>query len=45
MENNLENDIYNNEIINYISDFYNLNLTVFDYNKSSYMSSIEYNVP
>ena len=43
MENNLENDIYNNEIINYISDFYNLNLIVFDYNKSSYISSIEYN--
>ena len=43
MENNLENDIYNNEIISYISDFYNLNLIVFDYNKSSYISSIEYN--
>lgn len=43
MENNLHNDIYDKQIICYISDYYNLNLIVFDYNKSSYLNGYEYN--
>lgn len=43
MENNLHNDIYDNQILCYISDYYNLNLIVFDYNKSSYVNGYEYN--
>ena len=42
METNLENDIYDNQVLGYISDFYNLNLIVFDYNKSSYISGFDY---
>lgn len=43
MENNLQNDVYDNQILCYISDYYNLNLIVFDYNKSSYVNGYEYN--
>lgn len=42
MENNLQNNIYDNQILCYLSDFYNLNLIVFDYNKSSYITGYEY---
>ena len=42
MHDNLENDIYDKPILCYISDYYNLNLIVFDYNKSTYSSGFDY---
>ena len=42
MQNNLENDVYDKPILCYISDYYNLNIIVFDYNKSSYSSGYDY---
>lgn len=43
METKLHNNVYDNQILCYISDYYNLNLIVFDYNKSSYINGYEYN--
>jgi len=42
MLDNLENDIYDKPILCYISDYYNLNLIIFDYNKSTYSSGFDY---